>query len=652
VLFSNTKLLRDVQLETRKKSRIKHFIILLLRILSIIGLVLAFARPFVPLSNGFTESKAQRNVMIYIDNSFSMEAGEAYHTKLNQAREKALEIAEGFTGSDKFFLFNNVFDASSYRPLSKKQFAEKVSLLNIVPVSQDYSSVVLRLNEVMHLFPDESFIGFIISDFQESFLKQGQLTDSPDLPLFLLPLEGSPVVNAGIDSVWLDSPVFQQDRQLVVNVRVRNYSDQLYENISVGLYVNNSHRSLATCDVSPGGTAFSQMTFIPTESGIYSCYVQIEDSPVTYDNTMYFSFTLSDAVRVLAVSGKNKLNNALGAVFRNEPLFSFTTVNADRLQSGSVASSDLLILDAVQVLSESNISEISDFVNNGGSLVIVPSSGENADNINVLMTKLGLDTYGKSSPAGLRISELNMGHDLFKGVFDGIPKDIDLPIVRKYFPLQETATNWRLPLMKLQNGAPFLVMSAVGNGIVYYFTSPFEQEYTDFQKHPVIVPVFYQIAFLSQRKTDIQYRIGENSPIVFTGNVDNSFQSNELRIVNTELSAEIIPQVRNEGDRINLFVHNMIQTAGNYIIQNEKLDVQGLAFNFGREESEMKFSSRNSLDSIVRNHGLKNVDIMDANQALGADIQDIVQGKQLWKIFLYLALFFLAIEIILLRFWK
>ncbi len=651
VLFSNTKLLRDVQLETRKKSRIKHLIILILRLLAIISIVTAFARPFLPRKNALADTLIQKTVIIYIDNSFSMEAGEGYHSRLMEAKNAATDIVSGFSPSDRFILLNNWHDASSFRTLTQKQFNEKISQLQISPFSPGFNEIIIRFTELLSVFPDATPLGFVISDFQNSFFQPQLLPDSLPFQTYLIPIEGSPVYNAGVDSVWLDSPVIQSGRAVTVFAGIKNYSEENYINIPVELYVNDVKRSVASCDLSPGGRALVEMSFVPSEKGIYDCFVRIDDSPVTYDNTMYFSINVSESVNVIVISGKEKVNPSLDAMFRKEPLFQYTATNVNRLQSGLISKNNLLILDAVETPGSGLIQEIVTFTQNGGSVVIIPPAKENANGLQPLMSALGIDTYGKLNPAALRISELNLGHELFKGVFDGVPKDMDLPAVRKYFSIAETGLNWKLPLMKLQNSAPFLLMSNSGNGRVYWFASAFDQEFTDFHRHPIVVPVFYQMAFLSKKQTDIYYTIGKNQPVAFIEDTDNN-KVNAYKITNKEKSVDFIPQLRNDGNRMFLFVHNMIDRSGNYYISEQNEQIQGVSFNYDRNESVMNFYGTSQLDSLKTLYKLKNIDILQPGDTLSADIQILIQGKQLWKTFLILALLFLAIEVILLRFWK
>ena len=71
VAFTNVAFLKEATLQTRKSSRIKKWLILITRLLLLAALVFAFAQPFTSKSNSF---KTKKETVIYLDNSFSMQA--------------------------------------------------------------------------------------------------------------------------------------------------------------------------------------------------------------------------------------------------------------------------------------------------------------------------------------------------------------------------------------------------------------------------------------------------------------------------------------------------------------------------------------------------------------------------------------------------
>jgi hypothetical protein len=73
-----------------------------------------------------------------------------------------------------------------------------------------------------------------------------------------------------------------------------------------------------------------------------------------------------------------------------------------------------------------------------------------------------------------------------------------------------------------------------------------------------------------------------------------------------------------------------------------------LAFNHNRNESSMQFLSENELTEQSKSFNNVQINTNDA-QVLGAQISSELTGKQLWRLFIIIALLFLFAEIALLR---
>src|SRR5690348_10075359 len=108
VLFTNVRFLQEIKQDTKSRSQLKHLLILLARILAIIFLALAFAQPYLPLAKAAIV-RGLRDVSIYIDNSFSMEAVGKNGSLVEVAKKKAHDIAMAYNPSDRFQLLTNDF---------------------------------------------------------------------------------------------------------------------------------------------------------------------------------------------------------------------------------------------------------------------------------------------------------------------------------------------------------------------------------------------------------------------------------------------------------------------------------------------------------------------------------------------------------------
>src|SRR5687768_11450579 len=93
VYFPNVAFLQEVKQQTDSRTRLKHWLVLLSRLLLLTFLVFAFAQPSFRKNN--VEVKTGKNaISIFIDNSFSMQQTDAEQTLLERARKKAYEVLD------------------------------------------------------------------------------------------------------------------------------------------------------------------------------------------------------------------------------------------------------------------------------------------------------------------------------------------------------------------------------------------------------------------------------------------------------------------------------------------------------------------------------------------------------------------------------
>jgi hypothetical protein len=81
--------------------------------------------------------------------------------------------------------------------------------------------------------------------------------------------------------------------------------------------------------------------------------------------------------------------------------------------------------------------------------------------------------------------------------------------------------------------------------------------------------------------------------------------------------------------------------------------ISGLSFNFNRKESDLNCFTSEELKELLVDKNFNNFNILETGtQDLKQSLMEIEQGKKLWKLCIILALLFLAVEGLLLRFMK
>jgi hypothetical protein len=207
VYFTNVKFLRELKQETKKKSQLKHLIILILRILAIICLVLAFAQPYVPLSKNIISQDEKSAVSIYIDNSFSMEARSTDGFLIDEAKNKAAEIAQAYNSSDIFQILTNDFEGRHQRFVSRDELIEMLDEIHVSPSVKNISDVVKRQNDRFSTCQTENKISYLISDLQISISDIDRIDEDTTIINYFVPVYPDNTGNLYIDSCWFESPV-------------------------------------------------------------------------------------------------------------------------------------------------------------------------------------------------------------------------------------------------------------------------------------------------------------------------------------------------------------------------------------------------------------------------------------------------------------
>ena len=88
-------------------------------------------------------------------------------------------------------------------------------------------------------------------------------------------------------------------------------------------------------------------------------------------------------------------------------------------------------------------------------------------------------------------------------------------------------------------------------------------------------------------------------------------------------------------------------------MENDGNVIAAMAFNFNRKESDLRYVSASALDEKLTDLQLKNATVVEEVERNFSEILDEIQnGKQLWKWAVLIALFFILAEVLIARFWK
>ena len=647
VYFSNVKFLKELKQESKSKSRLKEILILLVRCLTLISIVLAFAQPVLRNKESFNNYSGANAISLYIDNSFSMLNINKQGTLFESAKNRAIDLINAYSSNDKFQIITNDFEGKHQRFYIKEDAINLIDELKITPSPRSIKEVINRQNDFLNTSNLLNKKSYLFSDFQKTTSDISFCSLDSGIKTILIPFVANKVNNIYIDSCWFETPLQQVGFIQKLNSIIVNHSNTDVETGSARLFLNNQQIALSSFSVSANSKTVIKFTFECKTAGFNRANIKIEDYPINFDDDLFFTFNANPNISVTLINGKDlKKEESLSSLFIQDSLFKTLILNEQTIDFGSFRLSDVIILNQLTEISSGLLTELIKFSEKGGAIVIIPSEGIKNSNFNNALSAFNLPTIGQNDTSKLKTEKLESL--FFKDVFEKNDPQMNLPLVyQHYFLIKKSQQDFE-SVLKLQNNDDFLVYTKFNRSKVYLFTSPLIEKATNFVKHAIFVPTFYQICFKSLIFGSLYYTAGSNEMIP----IKSEIKSRDIPIHIKQLSSEfdVIPEMRYVNYLSYLYPRQQIKQAGFYDAMIDEALILPLSFNFSRKESILNCFTEDELNDLILKKSLKTYSIIENNDSYNTNqMIEIAEGKKLWKFFIILSLLFISIEVILLR---
>jgi hypothetical protein len=642
VYFSNVQFLKEIQEQQASRRNLKERLILASRLLALLFLVFAFARPYIPGKNAANAGR-QQAISVFVDNSYSMQTLNKEGTLLDEAKRRAKEIASAYNINDRFQLLTQDFEGKHQRLLGRDQFNDAVDAIKISPQSRSLQQVISRQQSLLSTQSGSVKSAYLVSDFQKNMTDRKAVKIDDDIHYNLVQLKASELPNVAVDSVWLLTAVHRPGESEKLVVRLHNYAGEKAEKIPLKLLINKEQKSLGSFTINPHSVQNDTLSFSGLKSGWQLAEIQLQDNPVTFDNQFYFTFNVKQQMPVLLIDGETP-NPFLKAVFDTDPFFAAKRVDDGNVDYAGLNTYPLVVLSDVKTISTGLAQQLRTYVSKGGTLMFFPSADADLANYKSFLQSIGAAYLEKLITEATKVSAINLQNPVFKNIFESYPENPDLPVLKKYYQLSSGSGRGET-LMELPGKQAFWAGYNSGKGKVYVSAVALNDDFSNLQRHALLVPVMYRIALLSGHDQPLFYTIGEDESIEIP-----PVQSSEkqiLKLVKGEQS--VIPDVRQQEGSTLLYVSDQLQETGNYELKKQDSTLTVLAFDDNRKESDMSYLTADGLKQIFP----KAANILQPGQAsIKSEVSDLNFGLQLWKLCIILALIFLAAEILLVRYYK
>jgi hypothetical protein len=656
VYFSDVRFLKNLKNITRQRSVLKEILLMVLRMLVVACLVFAFSEPVLSdknsSKNGVSALKSAPPV-IYVDNSFSMQAGKISGLNLENAKNKALEIAQAFPAGEKFLFIDNGFLPQHNRLTGADGLRLFLEEMTVSPKTPSIGEVVQKALQNLN-FQDVDLNSqktvFVISDFQKNICDFSALKNDSLLSINLVPVSSETQNNVSVDTIEFLTPYRLNGSEEEVLVALRNYGGKPVRDIPLKLYINSNSKCAETVNLNPYEKKQVRLKYVNTEKNLVRGKVSISDFPINYDDDLYFGYKIDSLKKILVVSDK-KSDKFLNALFLKDKNFSVEYSDGENINDFSEYQT--VIISQKESFPRRLSGKIQAFVSGGGNAVFIPSFSGNIDDYNYLLSLMMCNTFTGRDTLRCKISRFNAQSVLLKNAIKSVPENVDLPGINRYFNSASNSYPSEETVLETDSYKKILTSNDYKAGKFYVFYTPLDEKSGSLVTHRLIVPILYNAAAITQNFENQYYTlIGRDNG--FTTKISDYKEGTKVFLKADDSDFEFIPRISGPDGFMNfkIFSENCVEKSGFYTLMIEDKPANAfVAYNYDRKESDLDFYQAQELEEKLSGEGFFSVKIID-NFDAGFSAQDVQEAaaRPLWKIFVVLALIFAAAEICVGRF--
>lgn len=652
VEFSSIRHLKQMQKRQVRRIKIRQILLLILRMLIVLAAVLAFARPAT--KGGYIGSHAGVSSVILLDRSASMQRQVKDGMLFDLAKKKTEEILAGFGEADELVLIP--FDRQAAFPAGERFFSKDIAgdVLTDLTAGYETGDPTTAYNKALELLHSAKNLNkelYIVTDRQIGSLPESVDSASEGITTYVVDLPLETDGNCGVINVDLGDQLIEIGTDFTVRVEIQNYDNRDKSELLASLSIDGTRVMQSEFRLESSGresVAFKHAVHTP---GYHYGWIEIGDDAFPPDNRSYFSFHIPDRFTVLVVDGDGG-----GALVRlalapsDEVARSWTvkTIDPGQVATVNLNEYDAVVLSGVTSLGEAETSRLLRYVDNGGGLLYILGGSTDPDYINryfagPLDIRMIAPLPVSFSGAGYyTVGRFDFTHPVFKAFTPFT--EVDGPVLKFYaLPRIADGSNNR-DLCYFSNDAPALVEAEHGLGRLAMFTAPITPRFSDIAGHSFFVPMMIRtIEYVTGTASSYEMKnyVGENVMRSINGR-EVGFGSVDL--ITPDNRSFAIAGVEKSGQM--QYDCRPIDMPGIYQLLYNGRRIDLFPVNINPAESDLTAAD---IDRLADALGIGDVRTLPYEAATASIIGQARFGRELWKLFLWMAVIIMAVEMLLSR---
>jgi hypothetical protein len=495
--FSAVRLLLQSQRVTAKPQRVKHLLLLCLRVLAVLGIVFMMARPVLT-RPGIAALRSGGARVIILDNSLSMGYVDENGRRYDRAKKAAKETLRGFEGQVAIIPTVDIQTGqTAAKGVQWIEAEEALKELETIPLSfgrgDTSSSLGLAYQRLKDLKTSKQVL--ILSDMARGdweALDLSKLGTVSDADVTFLRIGGR-----GRDPNFCVKSVNLTEGEAVVGaparleVVVSNLSEKSGTTL-IQLYLSGIKVDQKSTDFKAGEDSKVYFELFLEKPGWIDGEVRLSGDRLPSDDIFYFPLKVREKVKVLIVDGDPRTS-----LKASESYYLINALRPGGLESSpflirviteaEVASVDLRPYDAIFLLNAAKPypSRLASFLELGRPVFIFLGdrvSPEEYNAFTLLSWRIGEMRDLGQKPE--RIAQIDPGHDALNSLSRG-SESLKTASFRRYFKIEGSTRN----LLTLGNKDPLLVEAEIGKSRLFLFTSSADLDWNDLPLKAAYLPL-------------------------------------------------------------------------------------------------------------------------------------------------------------------
>jgi uncharacterized membrane protein len=655
--FSTLQFLKELQKNKIRKIKLKQWLLLALRVLIILCVVTAFARPtLVGVSIGGTSSAAKTTAIFILDDTFSMSVIDENGSYLNQAKEAIKDLLTQFEEGDEFGLVLVSHQPEEIELTSNRsKFEQTIDAVSISHSSGKLNTAVIKAAQLIGDAKNFNKEIYLFTDFQKGRLAiENEITDLKEqlgeqVRLYSFNYSGKEVFNFGIDGFKVNTQIFERDKPVRFEAAVKNYSGRVKDNLVVSLFINGERLAQQSINLNPGESKTANFEASAKNFGFNEAIVEIEEDDINEDNKRYTSFYVPEKIPVLIAADNTNDTKLIEAALKSvseQGYFDLTVRRVEQLQGTQLNNFQVMILLSSNFGSAET--KVNQFLSGGKGIVIFPSSDVTRINFNNSLNVIGIQTGGSlvktERGQSIRFNEIDFNHPVFENIFmDEKKKQVESPEIFSYFRINPGGKG--KSIITLEDESSFLSEYSETGGKVLLFSSSPVFSWGDFPIKGIFAPLMTKsVMYLSATNiSEVSYYAGE------TINVNVSERTlPQIRVVRPDNSEDFINLTDNQ--KTDFISYSSTSLAGSYKFFSGDKILASVNVNTDPAESVTEYLSDSEFDEYLEKINFNGRHIrIDKNENPAKMILQARFGSELWRYFVLLAILLALIEMTVAR---